>query len=527
MQRIVEKIFKYKVHILILVGILIRALFYTYVPGGNNQDECMAGYEAWNILMTGHDSWGHYMPMYLVSLGSGMNALNSYLMIPFIALFGLKIWVIRLPQLIVACLSLPVLYKLVKLLFNERAAFFALLVFVTAPWHIMLSRWGVESNLAPGFILFGLYFGCKAYTDDNNQKYLIISSVCYGLTLYTYALTWVLLPMVLAGQFIYLFLKKRIRFNVYLVGFVLILGCAAIPCILFILVNKEIIEPIYTHVLSVPKMLVMRSGEFANSFDSIKENFLNFYSIVISQSDGSFINSDIYNYGMFYKFALPVWMVGFISLISGMVIKIRNREEFLGEFTVALYTIASFILCILVKVNIVRSNYMWIPVVITIGYGCYMIATITPIKKLKNSSVAGLLVLAIYLVSLISFEKYYYGTYSNILQTAYADGVGEAMEHVMNNKDGSEILYFDSAILYPVILFYLKQNPDVFRETVIYDEYPAAWVYAKEWDGVKRTDIVDPESEGIYVVRSELITDEIKSSFEYVDFGRYGVVRVN
>lgn len=93
MRRIAEIIFKYKVHILILVGILLRVLFYTYVPGGNNHDECFAGYEAWNIMTTGHDSWGHYMPMYLVAWGSGMNALNSYLMIPFIALFGLKIWV--------------------------------------------------------------------------------------------------------------------------------------------------------------------------------------------------------------------------------------------------------------------------------------------------------------------------------------------------------------------------------------------------------------------------------------------------
>ena len=88
------------------VGIFVRVWRFGAVPGGLNQDEAFAGYEAWSLLNCGTDSAGYRFPVYLTAWGSGMNALNSYLMIPFIAMFGLEVWVIRLPQLIVACLTL-------------------------------------------------------------------------------------------------------------------------------------------------------------------------------------------------------------------------------------------------------------------------------------------------------------------------------------------------------------------------------------------------------------------------------------
>ena len=108
-----------RVHALIFVailavGIFVRIWHFGTVPGGLNQDEAFAGYEAWSLLKYGVDSAGYRFPVYLTAWGSGMNALNSYLMMPFIAIFGLKVWVIRLPQLIVACLTIPAVYGVVR-----------------------------------------------------------------------------------------------------------------------------------------------------------------------------------------------------------------------------------------------------------------------------------------------------------------------------------------------------------------------------------------------------------------------------
>ena len=73
--------------VFLAVGIGARVWRFGAVPGGINQDEAFAAYEAYSILRTGLDTSGYPFPVYLTAWGSGMNALESYLMMPFIALF--------------------------------------------------------------------------------------------------------------------------------------------------------------------------------------------------------------------------------------------------------------------------------------------------------------------------------------------------------------------------------------------------------------------------------------------------------
>ena len=194
----------------LFIGISARVWRFGSVPGGLNQDEAFAGYEAWSLLHYGIDSAGYHFPVYLTAWGSGMNALNTYLMIPFIAVFGLKTWVIRLPQLIVACLTLPTVYGIVHIISGRHKALFVMFFLAICPWHIMLSRWGLESNLAPGFLMFGLYFFLRGL---ESPKYMLLSAVMYGLSLYAYATIWPFVPVILLLQIIYCSGFKKLRFN--------------------------------------------------------------------------------------------------------------------------------------------------------------------------------------------------------------------------------------------------------------------------------------------------------------------------
>ena len=105
---------------LILLGILIRAYGIGSIPAGLNQDEAFAGYEAFSLLNYGVDSAGYRNPCYFVSWGSGMNVLESYLAIPFMKLFGPSVITLRLPQLLLSCISLFVFYLLLKETFTEN-----------------------------------------------------------------------------------------------------------------------------------------------------------------------------------------------------------------------------------------------------------------------------------------------------------------------------------------------------------------------------------------------------------------------
>lgn len=248
--------------VFLLLGIFIRVWRFGTVPGGINQDEAFAGYEAWALLNFGLDSSGHSFPVYLTAWGSGMNALASYLMMPFIAVFGLEVWVIRLPQLIVSCLTLVAVFGIVRRLAGGRAALIALLLVAVCPWHVYLSRWGLESNLAPGFLTFGLYFFVRGL---ETPRFLPLAALMYGLSLYAYAVLWPILPILLLLMLGYGFYCRKLRPSPWLAASAVILLALAAPLVLFLLVNYGLIPEFTIGPFSVPKLVMMRSSEISLS----------------------------------------------------------------------------------------------------------------------------------------------------------------------------------------------------------------------------------------------------------------------
>lgn len=304
----------------LLMGIAVRIWQLGGVPADINQDEAFSGYEALSLLRAGMDSHGYSFPVYLVAWGSGMNALNSYLMMPFLALFGAETWVIRLPQVIVACLTLLAVYFLMKRIINERAALCALFLLAVSPWHIMMSRWGLESNLAPGFLIFGLYFFLRGL---ENSHFFLLSALFYGLSLYSYATIWPFVPVMLLLQFGYCLFSKKIRFSRSLLLSVVLLGILALPLILFLLVNFGIIEEIRLPFISIPKMLYLRGDEV--SLHNIYDNMMNLWNIVKSQHDDCLWNATE-RFGIFYFCTLPFFFIGLLFYIGEIVGKLRKRE---------------------------------------------------------------------------------------------------------------------------------------------------------------------------------------------------------
>lgn len=162
--------------ILLLIGILSRILFIDKQPNALNVDEASSGYEAWSILNYGIDRNGNFLPVFLISWGSGQNALYSYLMIPFVKLLGLNTLSVRMPMAVIGSISLIVFYLLIKELKNEKVALIGLAFFVICPWHIMKSRWGLESNIFPDLVLWAVYF-IVLYLKQNKVSSLYIASV--------------------------------------------------------------------------------------------------------------------------------------------------------------------------------------------------------------------------------------------------------------------------------------------------------------------------------------------------------------
>src|SRR3989344_7686229 len=89
----------------IVLAFLLRVIGLSNYPSGFTQDEAAIGYEAYSILSTGKDSWGQQLPLMLRSFGDFKLPLYSYLAIPFVAVFGLNVFSVRLVSAIFGTLA--------------------------------------------------------------------------------------------------------------------------------------------------------------------------------------------------------------------------------------------------------------------------------------------------------------------------------------------------------------------------------------------------------------------------------------
>lgn len=139
--------------LLLLGAFLVRVLWLDLYPAGIQQDEAFAGWFAYTLGEYGIDNFGYGFPVYFTAWGSGMNALYSYLSIPFVKLLGLNVWAIRLPQAIWAFLSILAFYGIIKRTISRELA-----VIVTFLWR---SIHGISSCAAGVWsLLWFLHFSC-------------------------------------------------------------------------------------------------------------------------------------------------------------------------------------------------------------------------------------------------------------------------------------------------------------------------------------------------------------------------------
>ena len=441
------------------MGIFARIWQFGIVPGDINADEAFVGYDAYNLLHYGVDSAGYRFPVYLTTWGSGASALNTYLMIPFIAIFGAKIWVIRLPQVIVACLTLWVTYLLVKRLFDEKIALCALFLLTISPWHIGMSRWGMDANMAPGFVIFGLYFFVRGLEEN---KFLMLSALMYGLSLYCYATIWSIIPFMLLLQLFYGFFFKKIRFNRFLLLSGLILVVLAMPLLLFLLVNMDIIGEIRLSFISIPKLVVMRNNEI--SFSNLFMKARRLWSIIKFQSDDMPWNGTS-KYGIYYSGTLSFFMLGIFYCIKTTIEKLAKKRE-APELLLLIQIGGGTLLGLLIYTNINRNNILFIPMIITAALGIYYLCSLINLRCL-------VLLALFYLCMFIGFEHYYFTEYRSILEYYFCYGLEDAVKEAVT-YDGQ--IYISYGLKHSSILFLAEQPVTEYIETVEYYNYPNAYL---------------------------------------------------
>ena len=489
--------------IIIIIGALVRMIQLGYIPGwgGVAQDEAYAGYEAYSLLRYGIDSHGYSMPVYLEAWGSGMNALETYLEMPFIKLLGLSSLSIRIPQMIIGILILPAFYGCCKLVRNESFGLIGLTILTVSPWHIIASRWGLEANLLPAFLVFGTYFLLKA---TRNKYMLYPSMICYGLSLYCYAAAWVIIPLIIGCGLIYLIIKKYILPDIHLFISLLILAVMATPLLLFVLVNTDHLVEIVTPLISVPRLTVFRSGEVALTPSVMIQNLLTMFKLLfITQDDNLGVNA-VPKYGLYY-FTGPIFIViGIIVSVYKIVKSIKAKRDFLSLNTIF---IIWFIWCLLhgclVESDITRINVIYIPLTYLIAEGIYsLIKSSGKITANSNNPIAmvSFIIVLVYITLFARFELTYMSKAYNEDNVSHFDyGLSDCLDIAHSNN--YEKIYVN--LLYPMILFEGRYPAPDFIETVVYKDVHAAFLEPESFGNYYLGSFIDspPEEGAIYICK--------------------------
>ena len=496
---------------MVFLGAFARLYRFGSAPPGLNQDEAFAAYDAWALLHYGTDSSLHCLPVYLTAWGSGMNALESYLMIPGLALFGVKAWVIRLPQLLLGLCALPAAFSVGRRLSGTRGGLCALAVLALCPWHILLSRWALESNMAPNLLLLGLCFFLKGLEDG---RFLPVSALCYGLSLYAYSAIWPVMPLLLGLMLLY----ARPRADRRLLFSGLVLAGLALPLVGFLAVNYGFVREFSIGPFSVPKLVEMRASEI--SLAHIPDNLKTMLRILLKQSDGLKWNSPG-RFGLFYPAALPFGLLGLGALVWQAVRSAREKR-FDPSVLLLIWLGVGTLLCSLISVNINRMNFLVLPVALTVAFG-----TETALRLLGCYARIGVsLLLAVLLVFFGLFTRFYFSEYAPSLNGEFTVGWDAALDKAIEHGG---TIYVTGALHYPKLLLVSETSPRDFNATVEYERFPAQYLSPRRFGRFVYVDDASPpfDPNGAYVLWNGAPTEKFQNAgFTVERIGCFDVVYV-
>lgn len=431
-------------------GFLVRTVGIINHPNGLNTDEASIGYEAFSIVNFGIDRNGNSYPVFLEAWGSGQNILYMLMIMPFVKLFGLSEFTVRFPMALMGCISLVVMYKLLSKMQNKKLTLIGLTFFAITPWHIMKSRYGLESNVFPDFCFYGFYFIYTSILDKKMYKFYI-GAIFLGLCSYAYGTSYYFLPVFVISIIILLLVKKEIKFR-HAIIFFSIIFFISLPIMLMIFINSFGLKEIHILALTIPKLQENRYEQLTilssdNIIKNLWNNFYNSMKMLLSETDGFNANALDF-YGVIYIFSLPIMIIG--------IMKSFTKKEIFNNI-INIWFIVAFFLLFICEPNINRMNIIYFPMIFYTIFGIYTI-----IEKYEWTKKV---ILPVYLIAFILFEITYFST--DFLETyTFMGGIKDVIKYTDTLKE--ETIYFEYAIKEPYIymLFYNQIDTTEFVNTV-------------------------------------------------------------
>lgn len=473
--------------LVLLTAITLRVYQLDKVPPALFGDEVDVSYQAYSIFKTGKDLYGRFLPIYIKSLAEYRAPLYIYSAVPFIGIFGLNEWSVRLPAVFWGVIGVIGLYLLLNQFFNRRVAIFGALILDFSPWHIHYSRASFEVTMLLAFLIFATYFFILS---TRRNVFLIISAVLFGLTLYIYSTAILFTPLLLILLLVVhkdYFLRNKKSIFTYL--FVLLLIAA--PMLWSIYYGEArgrfSVISIFQESVLLDKINLARSGQkFLTPDGEVKQtdpkwefifhnkpaifgqvftlNYLRAFSFdfLFSEGDPNFRHS-IHEMGLLYLVELPLALFGLWELLkftNKKILSIIIGWLLLAPIPAALTYDGGF--------HATRLFIMLPPLVTLSALGLNRLLTLQ--KSYYRPLKIGVIVLAV--VGVAFYLHRYFMHYPVESWRWWHVGFKEAITYVKANQDNYQTVVINNSYEPSLerYLFFTKYDPATFHQQFKLDQ---------------------------------------------------------
>jgi hypothetical protein len=317
----------------------------------------------------------------------------------------------------------------------------------------MKSRWALDCNLTPDFILIAVSLIISGYNSLPGKKrslYYAAGCIFFILAAYGYGVSWFMLPLFVLFSGIYLYRKDKIKIcqaGICLVTMIIF----AWPLILFAINLVPGGEQYRIGSLTITQLKESRLAEatlpgdgnvFFVVWDAVR---------VMLLGDDKLAWNGFRYIGQFYN----ILGIPFFALACIRLIKRKGFNIFDALF--ALWLIASVPVALMVGPNANHWNVLWFPIIYFVARG--IVFCVEKVKWAKGTAISLICVLTvIFTVKYFSF----FGE-NNQANNWFSKGIEDKIRFTQQN--GFDYIYFSGTVFHVVPLFYSPVSPYDFDRT--------------------------------------------------------------
>ena len=428
--------------IILCAALLSRILLLTSVPNFIHFDEAALGYNAWSLAHFGVDRYLNEMPVYPQNYYGGQSPLYTYFVSLLILTIGhgnISLFIERLPSVIFNMLGIIFCTKSIHLIFKNKNLTLACAFFAAFwPYLLMQSRLGFDCNLMYGCCTIAVYLTLK-YVSTQKKSALCLCGIAFGIVMYTYALSYIFVPVCLCLFALYLLYVKKINIPKTILWAVCVC-VTCLPILLFVASLLFELEPfkfLFFHIYQAP------SGRIS---ELSLERFWTklFSSIWRPLTYDSYIVNSIPKFGTVYYTSIPFIAIGFFVSLYQSVVSIR-KKSFHYSVLFFFYYMAGLFTMGFINTEIHRTNFFYTAYIYFLILGIYSVY-----RFLQSYRRAFVIVLAGgYFLWTLSFLRYYFFLYeadinSSVFFSFYRFAPPAEAVDFVENELNPDIFYIDA-----------------------------------------------------------------------------------